>query len=220
MSSGSWNDASVTSLITPENDPSQVSSGEGTLTDQMAKDFFGQYLQLSQGGHTVTDDEATQIAQNTLALPDYTTSVGVQYTVRDLHVNPETSKELVIKYKNDLAAIIKNRTPKNNGYEMDILTAAVKSGKESDLAPLDPLIAADKLIISDLLAMNIPSDAVGVHLGFINASSNILENTEAMRVNFSDPVRSFAGVSQYGQHVSDMVNALNNLNAYLKAKIN
>ncbi len=89
---------------------------------------------------------------------------------------------------------------------------------EKDFARLDPLIASEKAIIADLLKLTIPSDAVSVHLSLINAISNILANTEAMRVTLVDPVRSFAAVSQYKQHIVDMQTAVLNFNAYYLSK--
>src|SRR3569832_442402 len=52
LQSTSWSQGGMT-VVGQNNSKNEVSTGEGTLTDQMAKDFFGQYLQASQGGQTV-----------------------------------------------------------------------------------------------------------------------------------------------------------------------
>ncbi len=60
QNSAAWNQGTASVVGTDAS--ATVSPGEGTLTDQMAKDFFGQLLQLSQGGQVVTDEDAAQIA--------------------------------------------------------------------------------------------------------------------------------------------------------------
>ena len=57
-----------------------------------------------------------------------------------------------------------------------------------------------------------------IHLGLLNAVSNLLSNIEAIREAFSDPVKSFAGASQYTQHEKDTETAMQKLNIYLESK--
>jgi hypothetical protein len=192
-------------------------SGEGTVTDQVSKDFFSQYLMvLKENNGDVTPDQADAIAQKTLSSPEYLKATGVQYTAKDLHVSAQTSKEMVKAYGLMLSDTIKRNTPKKNVDELDVTSKAVQSGKEASLAVLDPTIAADQAIITSLLSMTIPSDAVQVHLAFVNAASNILSNTEAMRNSFADPIRSLAALSQFPQHQQDIQNALLQIRIYLK----
>ncbi len=192
---------------------------EGTYTDQISKDFFSQYLLLAnQNNGQISQDQADQIAQNTLSSQDYTKAVGVQYTINDIHVGPTTNKDLAKKYVESMNSIFKKRDPGIKDSELTIVNRAITSGKESDLQKLDPIIDADKKIISDLLELTIPSDAVTVHLQLINSASNVLSNTEAMRQSFSDPIRSFVGMSQYKQHSLDFYKALQSVSDYLSSQ--
>ncbi len=183
----------------------------------MAKDFFAQYLALKQGGAQVTSDQALQIAQNTLSSPEYTQANGAVYTVANLHVSTETNPTLIQKYKAAIGQSFKDHDSKKMGDELTILGNAVKDQNPAELDALDPIIAADKAIMNDFLAMTIPADAVTVHLAFLNAASNILANTEGVRVTFTDPVRSFAATSQFKQHAQDVKVALVNLDTYFKS---
>lgn len=191
---------------------------EGTQTDLLSRDLMAQYLLLKQGGAEITTEQALQIARNTLSSTEYTKATGVKYTASDLHLNPKTSKEIAQVYMNSISLSLTNRSPKNLENELVILNRAIESTKESDLAKLDPIIIGYKGLISDFLQISVPSDAVKVHLDFLNAMSNILSNIEAMRQTFSDPVRSLSGASQYKQHVFDLSLAMQKLNEYSLSK--
>ena len=185
----------------------------------MAQDFFSQYLALKQNNGTVTADEANQIAQSTLTGAAYTNATGVQYTAKDLHINAQTSREIVQKYHDVINTSLKNRALKNKVDPLAILNSAVKNGSTADLAELNPLIVNFKGVVSDLASMSVPADATQVHLDFLNAYSNILANLESMKLTFSDPVKSFAAVSQYKQHLADLQTAVQKIDAYFLAKL-
>lgn len=212
----SWQEVLVGTDLNSQSAP--TNSTEGTLTDQMSKDFFAQYLQLKQGGKTVTPAQANQIAQNTLTSPSYSKATGVVYTINDLHFNSRTNLAISQKYSDDLLQILKNHMSQQPDDAMTILGKAVQNKNPTELNKLDSLIVIYKGIISDLLVITIPSDAVGIHLALINAMSNVLDNVEAMRVTFNDPVRAFAAVSQYKQHMTDIRFATKQINDYFVSK--
>lgn len=195
-----------------------VNTGEGTLTDQLAKDYFGRYLSLQQNGQ-VTSDQAQQIALNTLASPQYTQATGVIYTKNNLRINTQTSADTFKTYSDTVNNIFLSRHPDHLGEEKTILQQAAETGNSTELNKLDPIIIAYRGLISDLLAVYVPADAVTIHLGLLNASSNVLQNIESMRVTFTDPVKSFAGVSQYDKHMSELAVALQNFQLYMDRKI-
>lgn len=206
----------TTTILTGQE--TSVYPDEGTQTDLLSRDFMAQYLLLKQGGAEITAEQAIQIAKNTLSSEEYTQTTGVKYKDSDLNINPKTSKEIVQIYMNSINLSLINRSPKNLENELVILDKAVKSNKETDLAKLDPIIIGYRGLISDFLQISVPSDAVKIHLDFLNAMSNVLSNIEAMRQTFSDPVRSLAGASQYKQHAFDLSLALQRLNEYSMSK--
>lgn len=220
--SGDWQkilssvDTGTTTILT--NQKTNTYEGEGTETDQMAKDFLAQYLSLKQGGATITDDQINAIVENILSSPEYTKATGVEYTANDLHITSQTDKETVRKYMSDGSNILTKNSNKGYGDVLAILEEAINSNDESVLAKLDPIITNYKNIISGSLNLSVPKDAVSVHLAMLNAVSNVLSNIEAMRVTFSDPVKSFAGMSQYKLHMVDFETAMNNLGTYFSAK--
>jgi flagellar motor component MotA len=193
-------------------------SNEGTRTDQMAKDFLAQYLQLKKGGGDLTKEQINQIVLNIISTPEYTKATGVQYTIKDLHIIPQTDKETAKKYMDDGTAILKKYSNKNYEDVLTILDGAMKSQKEKDLAKLDPIINVYKGIISDILKINVPKDATNLHLALLNAFSNTLSNIEGLRVSLTDPVQSFVSLNQFQKHISDIEVGLNNLKGYFISK--
>lgn len=221
-------DADWQKILTTANQNSELTSvvpkdnagsfDDTTLTAQMAKDFFGQYLNIANQG-PVTQDEATAIANNVLSSAQYTKVTGAVYIASNLRINPKTDTATVRAYFDALNQEIKTKLPNNDDDPMTIVGQALKDNKESELTKLDPTIAAAHVFVSDLLVMPVPADAVSVHLGLLNASSNLLSSLEAMRATFSDPIKSFAGASQYGKYLSDFQTSLKNLTAYFQKKL-
>ena len=102
---------------------------------------------------------------------------------------------------------------------MTILKNAIDTEDEGELAKLDPIIQSYRKIVADLLAMSIPQDSVNIHLGFLNSMSNILANVEAMRQSFSDPIKAFAGLSQYQKHLDDLSVATQKIKDYYESNL-
>lgn len=216
LKAGPNDKSTLTSSLTT--DTSTVFPGDTTITNRVSKDFMAQYLILKQHNDTVAPEQVTQIAQNTLSTQEYTKATGVVYTKNDLHVSKTTSKEEVGTYGIKVSSILKTRNPKGAGDELTILDAYVKSNDKRILEKLDPIIQADRGVLTDLLAMTIPSDAVAVHLAFVNAVSNILANTESIRQTYEDPVKGFVGLSQFKPHSLEIINAIKNISLFVEAK--
>ncbi len=209
-------DTGTTTVLTNQN--SDVYPDEGTQTDLISRDFMAQYLLLKQGGAEITTEQALDIAQKTLSSAEYTKATGVKYTQNDLNINSKTSRELTQTYMTTINSSLIKRSPKNLENELVILDRAINSGEEKELVKLDPIITGYKGLIGDFLQISIPSDAVSIHLEILNAMSNVLSNIEAMRLTFSDPVKSFVGVSQYKKHALDLSLAMKKLNDYSLSK--
>jgi len=210
--------ANISTIVGGANSVNSTNVEEGTLTDQMSKDFFAQYLLLKKGGKKVTPEQAAQIAQNTLASSDYGYTSGAVYTRKNIRVGSKTSKELIQAYSNSITQILINRAIEDKGTTLDIISHAVKNQNQAELKKLDPIIASYKGVMSDLVNMEIPSDAVDVHLNFLNSYSNLLSTVESMRVLFTDPVRSFSVIGLYQQQSQDLVSSVEKLSLYFKSK--
>jgi hypothetical protein len=188
-----------------------------TITAQLSKDFFSQYLLLKKGGKEITAEDTAQIANNIVASGKYTDINAPIYVSKNLKIIPPDTEE-VKKYRDSVNLSLKNRSSQIKTDPILILNKVIKSQDEKDLAELDPLIVIAKGFVNDFLNIPVPSDAVNVHLALLNSFSNLLSDMEGMRVILVDPIRSLTVVGKYSQHTTEFYAALNNMNAYFKAK--
>lgn len=193
---------------------------EATMTAQLSKDFLSQYLLLAKSGQEVTPEEVDKITQNVLASSQYTKTDGVVYTASNLRVSSKTDYATVKNYNDTLNQSLNQRNALIETKEdpMVILDTAIKASNPDELGKLDSIIVARKGIVVDLINMEVPKDAIELHLDVVNGYSNVLANLEAIRAAFTDPVMSFAGTSQYQAHTLELKDALTNLNAYFDQK--
>src|SRR3989338_6244467 len=192
---------------------------ETTLTAQMAKDLFSRYLQIAKKPGGVTSYDANKIANDVLALPDYTKATGAVYVASNLKIINKTDRETVKLYNDTLNQKLQNKSIKNPIDPMAIVNTALERSDENELSKLDPAILTFKTFIANLLIIEAPSDAIKMHLDLLNAYSNILSNLEAMRATFTDPIRSLSGINQYEQHLRDLKSVIVNISAYFEQKL-
>ena len=187
------------------------------LTAQIAQNSFGQFLALSQNGTQVTENNASQIAQNTINGINYNNTVENIYTVKNLKI--ETNNIANIQTYFDILSrnLVKNNVL-GDGSEIDIINRATVSEKESDLSKLDPIIAKYKQTVSDLLKMSIPSDAVQIHLELLNDTNNILSDIKYMREILSDPIKGLIGLKSYENHYTNLTLSAQKISAYFRLK--
>jgi hypothetical protein len=90
---------------------------------------------------------------------------------------------------------------------------------QNNILKLDSFIEANKLVIKDLLSMDVPSDLAGLHLKLVNSCSKTLADIEGMKMTFTDPVRSFIALNQWISDTQNFQDSLSNINSYYAQKI-
>jgi hypothetical protein len=186
-----------------------------TLTGQMSRDFMSQYLLLVKSGQTLTSDQMAQIANNVLSSPQYASSSGPIYVGANLHIIYNADPDTLGKYKSTVNLIMKNIAAQVQNNSDVTLNSIGGSSLASGLSKIGVFVTVGHKFINDLLNMEVPTKAIAVHLGFLNAISNVMSDMESMREINADPVRSIIGMSQYNKHLTDFQIALTNMNAYL-----
>lgn len=193
---------------------------ETTLTAQLSRDMFSRYLLIANKAGGVTSDDATQIANDVLSNPEYTTTQRNSYSEINLHITQKSDKETFRKYSQilnqNLNARIRQIQTKDD--PLTIFSTALNTESQIKLNELNQYIASNKGIISDLLAMEVPKEISVLHLNLLNAFGNSLSDLESMGQALSDPSRGLLAVNQYAQDWEDFQVALGNLNNYYKNK--
>ncbi len=200
-------------------DLTQKKSFDATsLTAQMSKDFMSQYLMLKKGGREVSAEEMQKIVDNVLSVPQYTNSTGAVYVPLNLHITQKKDKETLNTYKITVNYILKTHSIQIKESPVTIVVSALQKESEVELSKLDPIILTAKSMITGLLSVEVPDDAVKIHLELINSVSNLEANIEAMKVALADPVKAMSGISSYNQNILNFTTALKNINLYFISK--
>lgn len=193
-------------------------AGEGTtLTDQMSRDILSQYLILAKNGQQITPEMATDIVNTTLSLPDYKPDY-VEYIRENLKVTPKNDPVTFDNYSQKISQALISVYYDVKVDPMAIFVNGLQTENEEELKKLDPLIVINKKAIKTLLEMEVPSEAVPLHLNLLNSSSKILGNLESMRTAISDPIKIFTVSGDYSVNTVEFGKSITNLNALLKQK--
>lgn len=190
---------------------------ETTLTDQVAKDFFSQFLLLKKNNGEVTESDAINIAKNTLSSSDFNNIHGTVYIESNLHITDVNSKTVKNYYDNmlEISNILKSHKIIE---EVLMIKKAIEKEDGKTLTKLDPTIANYKKIILKLQEIQVPSDAKTIHLDFLNNVSNVLFSLESMRNFFSDPVKGALSMDRYQLYITNMTNSTQKIQIYFDLK--
>jgi hypothetical protein len=180
------------------------------LTEQVAKDFFSRYIAAKQQNKDLTQDEAALIAQSVIQNVAVPVTMRV-YTIKDLRITKDISLISKDTYQQSLTNALSKNSPKNIENELVIFARALTSQKESDLLPMDLIIQGYKGIITDTLKATVPTTLVADHLLYLNALSAIYDDLTYMRLILSDPIKAYAGFSNYQRDALKLKVTLENL---------
>jgi len=168
---------------------------DNTLTAQVSKNFFAQYLLAKKGGQEVTPEMALDIAQSVMQnIP--VESNAKQYEIKDIVVIPETLASQTA-YIEAFIRILKANPPKSSENELEIVTKAIESQKITDIKKLDPIILSYKNILRDTLKLPVPKNLVPEHMIYINAVSSVYTDLSEMRLVLDDPMRGYIGYAHF-----------------------
>ena len=189
-----------------------------TLTAQMSKDFFSQYLLLKKGGNALTADDISKITNNISSSAVYSTK-GVTYVAGNLHVINKADKETIKKYQDIVNLILKTRSNQIRENPVLLLNSSINSQGANQLPKLDSIVKIGQEFIGDLLNVEVPLSAVTPHLALLNSISAVVSDLEGMRELYTDPIKALSSITQYNQDITNFQTSLNNLNVYFTQKL-
>jgi len=200
-----------------------------SMTDQLAQNFFSQYLdaqgQANQSGMDTSNglDQNTsdQIASDALSSGNYTTTQTVVYNAKSLNVQPNSNQTTVTNYLNIL---VKNdgqmvSSYNQTGDEVDIINDAILNQNQSEIVKLDPIIQSYQTLLSNMLKAPVPEDATAINLEIVNSISAVLYDLQAIRQSFSDPVKALPALASYKQDYTNMGLAIQKIETYSQIKM-
>ncbi len=186
-----------------------------TVTAQMSRDFMSQYLLLKQNGKNLTEDEMKKIILNLFDSGEYTKVNAPTYILSNLNITSKNDTETKKKYKREVTLIFKNRGSQLGEDPVLFLNQLVGKQRNTALAHINGTIGVGRSFIEDFLKIEVPNNAISIHLVLLNSVSMVISDLEAIREINDDPVRSLVALQQYGKDFSVFQASLKKMISYL-----
>ena len=143
--------------------------------------------------------------------------VNDKYTVSDLKISSDTSKDSVKKYAEGMKKLfIDNKNTLPN--EIDVFNLLLKNIQEENIKNIELSIkvlkdyaALNEKIVEIMLSPTIPANLSQKHLEVVNGFNNIVFATENMAIARTDPIKAMMGQKLYGEQMQRIYNELKNI---------
>jgi hypothetical protein len=186
--------------------------GSAGVTDTLAKEFFGTYLELKQAGQlTQANQEQLFQSLSDRAAERLVISTFTMDQLSTLPASPESKEAYRTALKGVLAPLAALTTS-----EIELITRVIANepGASTTLAASIQTIDS---AIENLLAMPVPTDAATLHLNFINALHLYARGVEGEALIHEDPIRAAASTQFHAAADAQLQILRNELGAYLTA---
>ena len=187
-----------------------------TLTDQIGRNFFANYLELKQGNLT-TDDKAVQSAMSyTLDKTVGSAPQPTLYTAQQIHITTLEDAASLRTFGNSVGAIFNTFGPRADAAQ--IATKAFEQNDMTLLKNIDPIILAYQQTIKSLLQIPVPASLADQDLTLINGLSSMLYVSQGLRIADKDPMQSLVALGTYATAQSIFQSALQNMKSYFSSR--
>ncbi len=164
-----------------------------TLSEQIARELFAQYMTAKQSGQPFTAQNEKEILLHFFNNPPPLVA-ATRYDEKDLIAGASLHD-----YGNGVAAILLKYSDKTGENELLTLQAAVDAEDAAKLEKLAARRTAYQGAVKDLLALPTPPEIKILHLNLINAITAMEKGVAGMQLIFADPVKSLETIGQYPQ---------------------
>jgi hypothetical protein len=188
------------------------------ITNNIADALANEYAMMQSNG-TYSTSTATamseQLGEKLKASVIYKT-----YTTSDIKADPRGSNTSYARMLSYRAALQGSLAPllKNKSSELDMLTSYVQSNDPKYLTALTQAADNYKLAANESALIVVPSDAIGVQAGILNAMNEFGATLDQMVTSANDPFAEATLLNTYMQAQSDMFGSFNDLYTYYKSK--
>jgi hypothetical protein len=207
--------SSTASSTDDSSDLAGTPAAPGTLTDQFAQQFFGQYLQEQAANTSGTQESESDIetfAQNAMQTFVANQTQQDPYTISELKVSGSGATALK-KYAADEYDVFAANTVNSDKNEIDYFSDAVE---KNDMSALTALAAIGKAYSADapqLMQISVPSEMQFANLELANATYRLGTDITDMSMMQSDPMRAYIGLSQYQTDIVSFAKAFGDIHA-------
>lgn len=186
-----------------------------TPTDKLARDFFARYMELNQLG-LAKDAQSQQELVGQVLKNGLVLEIPKSFTLKDIKISPDSSKEYATRYGNLLGAVFNNNQILGRD-EAVIAKESLEKEEPEILREIDPIISAYKKIVEGLLKISAPANAASVHLGIVNSVSKFLFIAESFRKSDVDALKGLQAASGYLDAGKSLIDSLQAMKKYLSS---
>jgi hypothetical protein len=191
-----------------ENDPTL------TRTDRLSRELFARYLEAKQSGQALDASMQEQLV-NTVIENSYLSYK--EYTANDLRIINDGSELALRKYANEMGlALATYSTQEEN--EGVIIRRSVDREDKSEMKKVDRIITSYENILAASLKVEVPQEAVTIHLGVLNAYSDTIMTIKGMRGIYDDPFTAVQAISHYQDASRGLLNAFLEVKGFFAGK--
>jgi hypothetical protein len=176
-----------------------IDAASGSLTDEFAQQFFGQYIS-QQTGDTDTQPSDADIDTYAQQAMQQFVSDNIQkdpYTLSQVNVSGSGSDALV-SYSAADESVFDANTVNSSKNELEYFSDAVEKN--------------DTAIAPQLMEVQVPSEMQYAHLELANSVSRLGVDITNMSMFSTDPLRGYIGFSEYQTDVNSFGQALTDIN--------
>jgi hypothetical protein len=168
-----------------------------SATDQFSRELFATVASLGANG--ALDETTVEQIGEELANKIQNPVQRKVFTLTDLKIISDTSKEALQKYNRDAGAVLFNKYPLDQRV-YDVVKGTLAGEDDlnvSGLSKLDPIVKQLREIVKGLVNIPTPVSLATIHLDAINAFEKMFENLNDMKMINDDPLVAMGAINQY-----------------------
>ena len=179
-----------------------------TLTDQLSRDFFSQFINLKQANLTGNADIVNQTMGNMLST-DLNPIKPRTYSAADITVATASDAQSLGTFGAKVADIIGSYAATTS--ELAIMQNFLSGNNPATLDQFQPIMAEHRRILAGLLSLPVPRLLMGDDLELINGMSTLEAGSESLRATNIDSVKGLVGASLHADGAQSVADALSNM---------
>jgi len=203
--------ATITKTTAPT---SATTSEKLTVTDELSRALFTQFMLVKQNGGTIDQTVASQIAAQ--EFNNVLQENGVfNYTNKDLKLTDANDINTLRAYGNALgSAILSGGNPNKTESELDLYESLIKTRDASFVPKMVAIAKAYQLVIDEVKKITVPRSVSAAHLDLLNSLSGVQKGIDLMSEQLTDELSGPLGLLIYEKQTSGMMNALTELQLF------
>ena len=184
-----------------------------TSTDALAKELFASYLYSLKSGTDLSKEQQEEMVQQALGkvTPLVTAPTYNQSEVRSVPATSESRMQYIATVREIVLAMT---TGSDN--EDEAFLALAQGDKEWAAGVLSEMVHVYTIHTDKLRTMEVPEDAVGLHVSFVQALMQYTFTIEGFSFINSDPLRTAASVNVFQTVRGRLIHTISILRRYFE----